>query len=109
MDEKYLVIKRSHLDKVLVEVANRGQLNSMIGGILNEILSGELEDAVVIRRQDVFSAPALDAYAGAILAAVDVIQAADVYHPSVTRLLQIGDYFHEQAKLAWETNRKIPD
>jgi hypothetical protein len=62
-------------------------------------------DAVVIRRQDVFAPPALDAYASSIRVAVDLMAPG----PTRDHLKEIADYFHEQAVLAWDTQRKVPD
>lgn len=68
---------------------------------------GELvEDAVVIRRQDKFAPPALDAYANAITM---VIEAGNLALPARQRLQQIADYFHDQAAKAWGESRKLPD
>jgi len=63
----------------------------------------ELEDAVVIRRQDLFAPPALDAYANSIQVALSILN-----HPDEV-LSEIADYFHEQAVLSWQTERKLPD
>jgi len=66
----------------------------------------EVEDAVVIRRQDKFAPPALDAYANAITM---VIEAGNLALPSRQRLQSIADYFHDQASKAWTESRKLPD
>lgn len=69
---------------------------------------GELvEDAVVIRRQDKFAPPALDAYANAI---TTVIEAGNLALPARQRLQVVADYFHDQAAKSWsEPMRKLPD
>jgi len=74
-----------------------------------------VKDAIVIRRQDCFAAPALDAYANCIMATLELMKKAP---PSISmwaeenmkRLQEIADYFHLQASAAWQAaNRKIPD
>lgn len=103
MNNKYVVFKREDWD------AHRDQ-----PGCMPEDL--EVDDAVVIRRQDVFAPPALDAYANLITAALAVAQDVSGHIPgvdeepgSVKRLREIADYFHEQAALAWDTHRELPD
>lgn len=72
------------------------------------------DDAVVIRRRDIFAPPALDAYSNAIMVAIQGIKAAvgqgnALADPDMIRDLQnIADYFHEQAVEAWTTERKLP-
>ena len=67
--------------------------------------AAELEDAVVIRRQDIFAPPALDAYANAMTCVIEA--SAD---DRMRRQLQpIADYFHDQAAKAWTEERKLPD
>lgn len=68
-----------------------------------------LEDAVVIRRQDVFAPPALDAYANAIQTCVEVLCNGTSPSGRAADLQKIADYFHTQAQLAWDTVRKLPD
>lgn len=69
-----------------------------------------LTDAVVIRLQDVFAPPALDAYANSITVAIEMMQGLDDADPiKVKRLREIASYFHEQARISWETERKVPD
>jgi len=69
-----------------------------------------LEDAVVIRRQDVFAPPALDAYANSIRVALSMAMPSDEAGINIAaRLAEIADYFHEQATLSWDTERKLPD
>ena len=104
MDKKYVVFKKEALDDLLVSFADK--LSPPVGDALNTFVSKEVQDAVVIRRQDVFAPPALDMYANAIQIGVQVSN----YDPEVKqRLTEIADYFHEQAALAWDMHRKIPD
>lgn len=68
-------------------------------------------DGVVIRRQDIFAPPALDAYANALLTAVQLLKAdPGGYNERIVKdLEEKAQYFHEQAVLAWDTDRKVPD
>jgi hypothetical protein len=73
-----------------------------------------VHDFVVIRLQDVFAAPALDAYANSIQVAVRAMQMdAGGYNETVVRRLSgIADYFHEMATRARDEDgftSKIPD
>lgn len=95
-DNKYVVFKREDWDKA------EGQEDWPWWENL-------VTDAVVIRRQDIFSAPALDAYANSIRAALAVLEHDG--GPSVIsgQLQDIADYFSEQAAKAWIEQRKLPD
>jgi hypothetical protein len=64
-----------------------------------------LDDAVVIRRQDIFAPPALDAYSNSILVSLAMMGPGETKE----RLKDIASYFHEQAVLSWDTDRKVPD
>lgn len=114
--EKYVVFKVHEFLNFLNKV------NSLIdngwahdGGEIHKWMEDILiDDAVVIRRQDVFSPPAFDAYANSIMVTIEALKARGITHegnnPSmVDRLGGIADYFHAQADMAWDTDRKIPD
>ena len=67
-------------------------------------LDDEVEDAVVIRRQDTFASPCLFAYSAMIS-----IVAKNHPDPAVGKELQIiADYFHDQGVLAGEEGYKLP-
>lgn len=108
-NDKYIVFKRETWEK-----AERLADNSILTD-LNE--SDAVDDAVVIRRQDVFAPPALAAYANAIQTAITIHVDTGSYVPGVDeepdqvkRLREIADYFHEQAELAYaDSARKVPD
>lgn len=73
-----------------------------------------LDDAVVIRRQDIFAPPALDAYANAIQTAIEVMSSgtqnyATIQLSAIEGLRGIADYFSDQAAKAWAEQRKLPD
>lgn len=64
-----------------------------------------LEDATVIRGQDLFAAPALDSYANAIAIAMMVMPAGDERNS----LSRVADYFHDRAQEARMIGYKLPD
>ena len=99
-DKKYVVFKRG---------TDPGEWSERGGLYLEDLVP--IEDAVVIRRQDAFAPPALDAYANAILTSLqlDLVVNGGNKHPAVMRLREIADYFHDQAVAAWHTTRKLPD
>lgn len=70
------------------------------------LVGARVEDAVVIRKQDVFAAPALDAYSNAITCAVELMPDDS---PHKERLKDLADFFHQQAVESWIMDRKIPD
>lgn len=90
-DEKYIVFKR---------VDNTGGIN---------IYGEPLEDAVVIRKQDVFAPPALDAYANSIMVVIEALKVTGSEPGLVPRLQKIADYFRAQAEDAYDMQRKLPD
>ena len=74
-------------------------------------LPDEVEDAVVMRRQDVFAAPAFRVYANSMAASMVVAAklVAPGLHLKSETLSQIARYFEEQAELSESENRKVPD
>lgn len=87
MDQKYIVFKREDFENT------------------SEVLLAEIEDAVVIRLQDIFAAPALYTYYNSIQVAMTLLPPNER-----AALLPIADYFHEMATMADKTDhRKIPD
>jgi hypothetical protein len=104
MDDKYVVFKREALDELLLAFANN--LTPTVGSALNNFVEAVVEDAVVIRRQDIFAPPALEAYANGIHVALQLSQPGD---EAAGRLQKIADYFHSQASEAWMVSKKVPD
>lgn len=92
-NDKYVVFKRDAWD--------REKLAQMYAVGLKEV-----PDAVVIRLQDAFAAPALDAYANAISVALKLL---DKDNENYTALRTIADYFHEAAAESWQLETKVPD
>lgn len=122
-DEKYIVFKREDLLTLMGELAlpNAHTLEwtgdtdcSVVAQHVLERLKAEsLEDAVVIRRKDVFAPAGLYAYANGIMTALDIARetVGDLMsEDEVARLTAIADYFARQADLAAHYHsRKVPD
>jgi hypothetical protein len=91
-DDKYVTFKRVEF----IEMVKHNILD------WNEI---EVNDAVVIRRQDYFAAPALATYASMIATALVLID-----DPKRTaQLTVIADYFQRQSEIAGDESWKFPD
>lgn len=90
-DKKYVTFKRADFIRVMGEDA--------------DVAAYELPDAVVIRRQDLFAAPALATYASCIA------MSAKLSTNEVRKqlLLDIADYFERQAQIAADEGWKFPD
>lgn len=99
-DSKYLVFKRDEFDEWYNNV-----LKDNVPGV-----PMALDDATVIRGQDVLAPPALDSYANSLAVVIQVLQQTAGVDPGVIdRLQQTSDYFHTRAKEAWEMERRLPD
>jgi hypothetical protein len=116
-DDKYVVFKKEDIDQFYDGMGEDGvHCGGSAGIFITDLVERVVSDAVVIRRQDVFAPPALDAYANLISATVTLmvdqgafIPGVDEEPPAVKRLREISEYFHEQAAQSWDTHRKIPD
>jgi hypothetical protein len=103
LDEKYITFKRQEfLELVSPEARNFATSKALY----DKLLDLALPDAVVIRRQDYFASPALNAYASCIAIAArfmndDLVRQGE--------LLAIADYFHQQAELSGDEAWKLPD
>lgn len=91
---KYLIFKYDEFMKYAV-------------GVRMSDLPESIADGVVIRRQDSFAPPALDAYANSIQVALSLV--SDTTDPRMQHLQEIADYFHEQAHISWNSYRRLPD
>lgn len=128
MDDKYVVFKRTDFFEMMGMLALPPYTGKTSTGKVEragahwdcapiaakiEDISGKyaVPDAVVIRRQDVFSAPALDAYASAIQVALEVLSATAMAGnvDGLDELRDIADFFSDQAAKAWAEQRKLPD
>lgn len=109
IDHKYIVFKRKEFMDWWECSSVGGSEHLSHGRVVQS--PDSLPDAVVIRRQDLFSPPALDAYCNGIQIAVEALKADSAGYNSklVERLEGLARYFHAQATAAWETERKMPD
>jgi len=110
-DDKFLVLKRSELEQMLLELGLSAVHDEMhpADWAVDTIEAYALNDAVVIRTQDTFSGPALHAYASTIALVADVTS-----NPALTERLQhVADYFADRAREAdihtYEKTAKLPD
>lgn len=71
----------------------------------NDAIMLSLDDAVIIRRQDYFAAPALAMYAATIATTIRLIEDPD----RRAQLVAIADYFTRQSELAGDEGWKYPD
>lgn len=103
VDNKYIVFKKEDWHK-FVQVLNQKKVD--VAG------PRRVNDATVIRGQDVFAPPALEAYANAILCVVGVLGDPLAREPGgrmVEHLKEIADYFHQRAEESYLMQRKFPD
>lgn len=98
-NNKYIVFNRGEFTKFLSDTFDFLNPNMFEG--LDEI---EIQDGVVIRRQDLFASPCLLTYA-------TMISMVAEHHPNKkikSELQVIADYFHGQGVLAGEQGWKLP-
>jgi len=122
-DGKYIVFKRQEFFELMGELglppfvgheeaSAKWDCAPMAQRIAERAAQTCLHDAVVIRRQDVFAAPALEAYANAIQTVIEAMSVEGVVLEdgvSVETLREVADYFHEQASKSYDTpGRKLP-
>lgn len=107
-DSKYVVFHRDYYEQWMNEWPEVNPAEEPL----------PIDDAVVIRLQDVFAAPALYAYAASIRTAIEIMERARAATGTpraeldgiVDRLNDIADYFMEQAVKAERSEKmKIPD
>jgi hypothetical protein len=101
-DEKYIVFPRDKF-KEMIEPRAMNFATAEIHRI--ELMGLAINDAVVIRRQDLFAGPALHAYSNNMVMAARMISEGE----EQKRLLGIADYFHEQAVLSDAEAWHLPD
>ncbi len=113
MNEKYAVFKREDVQEAFKAELGKPLEQTTVSTIYAKLTGAELEDAVVIRRQDIFAPPALEMYSSSILTAIQLakadLQEGDELPIQIKKLEEIAGYFQEQAELAYTTDRKIPD
>ncbi len=91
-DDKYVVFKKEDWDTAYVAGDMR-----------------PLDDAVVIRRQDIFAAPAFFEYAGQIRTTIEIMKQEGCWFEQNHHLEDIADYFMQQGEEAMRSERKLPD
>lgn len=78
-----------------------------LGKRIADDMGKPINDAVVIRRQDVFAPPALDAYANSMRIVLEGMDPGDMRR---SNLQKVADYFAGEAAEAWlNHDRKLPD
>lgn len=106
-DGKYVVFKVEQFEEMIrrvIESDVEGAEEEEIEGVIN---SYAIADSTVIRAQDIFSAPALYAYATAVSVAKMMMDGAHPYYPSLNRL---EEFFLERAEEAQKFGgKKLPD
>lgn len=102
-DEKYVVFKRAEFDEF---VSTHREVFEVADPWL---FPNALEDAVVIRTQDLFAASGLYAYAHTIMTHIGLMDKTATGYARAGRLREIADYFFDRAREAEETVGKIPD
>lgn len=106
VNEKYIVFKRE-------DWINRSKNG------LTMLEGNAVEDAVVIRRQDMAAPPIFDAYSNFYLATAEMLKTLGegtmetlfehgALQEGIDKCQELADYFHLQAVAAWDTNRKFP-
>lgn len=104
-EEKYITFNREQFLMMIGEWTGKWMRNVEIPLILSEIEAKEIDDAVVIRRQDRFASPCLLSYAAMIGIVAENYPDEEKYR----ELQIIADYFHHQGVLAGEEGFKLPD
>jgi hypothetical protein len=103
-DGKYITFKTADWEEFTGAIGIRGFFKEQ----KHSIERFAVDDAVVIRRKDVFAASALHTYANSI--AITARTIGELAPSTRDRLQGIADYFHEQAVLADEDPfTKLPD
>jgi hypothetical protein len=101
--DKYIVFRRDEF----IDLASPQAMNIQTAEVrFEKLLAQAIPDAVVIRRQDYFASPALNAYASCIAIAARLMEHDPVKQQE---LLDIADYFHQQAELSGDEAWKTPD
>lgn len=104
--KKYVVFKKTEWDESMSSYLSQQKARGY-----PVPLPDEVEDAVVMRRQDVFAAPAFRVYANSMAASMVVAAklVAPGLHLESETISKIARYFEEQAELSEAEDRKVPD
>ena len=104
-DQKYITFKREEFMQWLGELSGKDLRNLPVPNLLHNAERITVEDAVVIRRQDYFAAPALATYASTIGLATHLTDDPK----RRAQLIAIADYFQRQSEIAGDEAWKFPD
>lgn len=108
LDDKYVVFKRSDLDAIVASISTlrNGTVDAEIYLEMKTMFETAcLNDAVVIRTQDIFAGPVLHLYAAQMEVAAQLAYDAD----AAADLRWIGAYFKRRAIQADKGDHKFPD
>jgi len=91
---KYVVFKREELDELLGEIAGVD-----VNHVTSRFAQITLDDALVIRKQDVFASQALYAYAHQILTTIEILNNPNLSLENIDTdyLQELADFFASQA------------
>lgn len=107
MDRKYVVIKKSDLDEYL------DTWEGTLGGspaLRSDLESIDLQDAEVIRGQDLTAASIFYHYASTLQSYAEILEQAEGVSNRVKHLREVADYFFEAAHRSEQRqDRKLPD
>lgn len=104
-DDKYITFRREPFLEMIGHWTTQDMSRRQVPSVLAEIEMQAINDAVVIRRQDLFASPCLATYASMIsLVASNISDKAQA-----KELQRIADYFEDQANLAAAEGYKLPD
>jgi len=99
-DDKYIVFKKEEFD---------AWFDWLTENITDTFVApDELEDAVVIRTQDLFAGPALHAYASSIAVVIEVLRQFG-HVEQADSLVDVSDYLFQRAEEADAIHGKLPD
>lgn len=113
-DAKYMTVKigdwldaREALNRISNDPHVSQAMRDEIDGVLHDLDAARIEDAMVIRQQDVFAPGVLHTYASAVQSAIEVI--GHMTDDRATDLEELRDRFFEAAEASVAMHRKIPD
>ena len=95
--DKYVVMKRQHVpDSIMIQIDD---------------LDLTIEDAVVIRKRDIFAEAGLRAYASAILTCIEILEAfpRSTKTKSLEHLVELADFINGEADDSRGRTHHIPD
>lgn len=101
--DKYVVFHRDTFHGIIQQACSK--LNSL--QLAMDLTDVQLDDAVVIRKRDVFAAPALYAYAATIQSVIEVQEASQKV--DTDHLRELVDFFAGEADQARRIQGKVPD